>query len=299
MTNPYTLRIGIMAFALSLTLFFLAVGGNAYASNSYVVIANGTTSHCMPYLSCYKPYEIDIMPGDTVTWINEDNQSHTATAGTTNNGPVGLFDTGLIPPGKSYTQFFGKAGKYPYYDQVDMWPSGIVVVSNQNPSNAEIGWVNNTLSLTSLGENGSQKLEITKQIENTGGTDASSVILRLRILIDSGFLFYDNIQKGSVPANQIRSVSFTWNHPQDGNYRLSFDAENLDRHSNEIIGVSSDLISVSKSGPNHLQTITAPRFAINNGSTPVPEFGQLSHVILLVSIISFVGISSLCRHLFK
>ncbi|MDE1829220.1 MAG: hypothetical protein KGI25_02745, partial [Thaumarchaeota archaeon] len=231
-TYFYTLNSRYVVFG-AVSAFLLTVGGSAFATDSQVIIVNGTTNHCLPYLSCYKPYEVDISPGSTVTWINNDNRTHTATAGTPNGGPVGTFDSGPILPVHSYTQFFGTIGKYSYYDQTDMWPSGIVVVSNQGPTNAEIGWVNGSLSLTSQGINENQKLVMTKQIENTGGTAANPVLFRLRILNDSGFLFYDTVLNGTVPARQDSTVSFTWNNPQPGNYRLNFDAENLAKQSNE------------------------------------------------------------------
>lgn len=287
------LRFLGLVFGMCLVLAFV-LGGSAYALDYKVAITNGTASHCLPYPSCYEPYEIDIKPGDTVTWINGDNKTHTATAGTPNNGPVGMFDSGPIPPGHSYTQFFGTLGKFPYYDRVDMWPSGIVNVGNPNQPGAQIGWVNGTLSLSTSGGGGNE-LEITKQIENTGKTDANSVLFRLRILNDSGFLFYDNLQKGSVPANQNKSVSFVWESPKEGNYRLNFDAENLDRQNSENNEVSYDLISVSKSGSSPVQPITTRQFALNNGSATVPEFGQMPEVVLLISVISLVVAPTLFR----
>ena len=292
MMLSYSLRSEHVAYGMCMAAFLLTIGGSAYASDSQVTIVNGTTNHCLPYPSCYKPYEIDVKPGDTVTWINDDNRTHTATAGTTNYGPVGMFDSGPILSGHSYTQFFGTAGRYPYYDQTDMWPSGIVVVSTQNnPTRAEIGWVNGSLSLASQGSNESQKLVMTKQIQNMGGTDADSVIFRLRILNDSGFLFYDNILGGNVPAKQNATVSFTWNNPQPGNYRLNFDAENLAKQTNENNQISSDLISISKSNSSQLQPIITNNFAVNNASVTVPEFGQTSFLILLFSISSIMILS--------
>ena len=271
--------------ALAGTVLCLLVFGNdAYASGGQVVIVNGTSNHCLPYPSCYQPYEIDIAPGSTVTWMNGDNRTHTATAGTPNGGPVGMFDSGPILAGHSYTQFFGTVGKYPYYDRTDMWPSGIVVVSNQRTTNAEIGWVNGSLSLTSTAANNGQVLVMTKQIENTGGTDATSVLFRLRILNGSGFLFYDKVVNGTVPAKNSAPVSFTWDTPPPGNYRLNFDAENLARQANENSEFSSDLISVSKTNSSQIQSIVTPSYVMNGAGAAVPEFGNTSILVLLVSL---------------
>lgn len=267
-------------------LFLLTTAGLAFGEDSKVVIVNGTASHCLPYLSCYRPYEVDVSPGSTVTWVNDDNRTHTATAGTPNGGPVGAFDSGPIPPGKSYTQFFGALGRFTYYDKTDMWPSGIVVVSNQGPTNAEIGWVNGTLALSSQGTDQDQKLTVTKEIQNTGGTDASSVLFRLRILNGSGFLFYDSLLNGTVPARQNANVSFTWNSPQPGIYRLNFDAVIPAMQSDENTEVSSDLISIAKTNSSQLRPIVTSNYVITPGNVSVPEFGPVSYAVLFVSIIS-------------
>lgn len=283
----YSLRYMLLGIVMAITL----ATGAAYAADSKVVIVNGTSNHCLPYLSCYKPFEVVVKPGDTITWINNDTRPHTATAGTPNSGPVGLFDSGSILPGKAYQQFFGTAGRFPYYDKTDMWPSGIVVVSNRGPTNAEIGWVNGSLSLSSGGNDPLPRLVMTKKVANSGDVDANSVLFRLRILNGSGFLFYDAVLNGSVPARQNSPVSFTWDNPQPGNYVLNFDAENPARQSNENIDTSSDLISISKSSNNQLQPIVGNDFSIGNRSGTVPEFGQASFLVLFLAISSVLVMS--------
>ena len=287
----HTLDSRYLAYGVA-AAFLLTIGGSAYATDYQVIIANGTAHHCLPYLSCYKPYEVDISPGSTVTWVNNDNRTHTATAGTPNGGPVAAFDSGAIPPGQSYTQFFGTMGKFSYYDKTDMWPSGIVVVSNQGPSGASIGWVNGTLSLATQGIDQNQKLVMTKQIQNTGGTDANPAFFRLRILNDSGFLFYDTLLNGSVPARQSANVSFTWNNPQPGNYRLNFLAENPAKQSNENMEFSSDLISLTKTNSSQLEPIVTSNYTLNTENETVPEFGPMAFAIFVVSIASVMIISA-------
>src|SRR5689334_21058620 len=102
-----------------------------FAENVQVNITNNVTSNVCPYTPCLLPNQVTVSTGDTVTWINMDNKTHTATAGTSNNGAVGLFDSGMIQPGQSYTQFFGKIGKYPYYDKTNSRIAGFVTVVNQ------------------------------------------------------------------------------------------------------------------------------------------------------------------------
>lgn len=267
--------------------------GSAYAAGTQVTIVNGTSNHCLPYPSCYKPYEVDVSPGSTVTWTNNDNRTHTVTTGTTNYGPVGLFDSGQILPGHSFTQFFGTVGKYPYYDKVDMWPSGVVVVRNNNPTHAELGWINGSLLITGQGNNANPKLVVTKQVANSGGTDANSIIFRLKIINETGYLFYNNITIVNVPARQSSPVSFVWDYPPSGKYRLNFEAaaDNLIGQTNESNDYSSDIISVPKFGGGQEQSLISGNFTLYQNTT-VPEFGPMSYLILVSSIATALVMSA-------
>lgn len=59
--------------------------------------------------TAYAPNPITVSVGGTVTWVNNDNTTHTAT------GNDGLFDTGNIAPGASYSRTFTSAGSFAYH----------------------------------------------------------------------------------------------------------------------------------------------------------------------------------------
>jgi plastocyanin len=59
--------------------------------------------------TAYSPNPLTISVGTTVTWVNQDNTSHTATA---NNG---AFETGTIPPGGQASKQFTAAGSIAYH----------------------------------------------------------------------------------------------------------------------------------------------------------------------------------------
>lgn len=264
----------------------------AFAYDTKVVIVNGTSNHCLPYPSCYKPFEVNISPGDTVTWINEDNRTHTATTGTTNYGPQAVFDSGLILPAHFYTQFFGTVGRYTYYDQVDMWPSGIIIVSNNKPSHAELAWVNGSLSLSTPST--TRNVMISKQIQNTGGSDANSIIFRLKIYNQTGFLFFDNITKANVPTKQSTPINFEWIRPSPGIYTLNFDADapNVIGDTNENNDVSSDTILVSTSNTNQNHYLVMDNSTLYNTQSTVPEFGTVSYLVLTISLMCILLLST-------
>ncbi len=264
---------------------------SAQAYNAQVTIVNGTINHCRPDLSCYYPFQVNVSVGDTVTWTNQDNRTHTVTTGTSNYGPQGIFDSGIIQPGHSFTQFFGSVGKYQYYDKTDTWPSGLVVVSN-GFSHAELSWVADSLQVAKQNYT-SNGIVITKQIQNTGNADAHSIIFTLKITNQSS-LFYNNFVKLDVPAKQTIPVAFVWNNAVNGQYQLFFDANSAntagDMDAND--DRSLDLISVPPSSSSPVQDqplpITHQNFTINDNTASVPEFGSVSFFILIVSLVSVV-----------
>jgi plastocyanin len=77
----------------------------------------------------FDPKEIHIMPNSTVTWINNDNVSHTVTSGDPQQGADGKFDSGLIKPGKKFSHIFTEIGTFYYYCQVHPTMTGIVIVN--------------------------------------------------------------------------------------------------------------------------------------------------------------------------
>ncbi|MDQ3985472.1 MAG: cupredoxin domain-containing protein [Actinomycetota bacterium] len=57
----------------------------------------------------FDPPEVQISKGDSVTWTNDGDADHTATASD------GSFESGNLDPGESFTQTFDEAGEFPYY----------------------------------------------------------------------------------------------------------------------------------------------------------------------------------------
>lgn len=57
----------------------------------------------------FDPSELSIKTGTTVTWTNQDGVNHTVTSDT------GLFDSGELGKGSTFSYTFTKAGVYTYY----------------------------------------------------------------------------------------------------------------------------------------------------------------------------------------
>jgi len=70
---------------------------------------------------------VTVAIGNTVSWVNDDEQVHTVTSGTPTGGPDGLFDSGLISSGDSFHQTYDTVGTFDYYCIVHPWMQGTVI----------------------------------------------------------------------------------------------------------------------------------------------------------------------------
>lgn len=283
---------------LGFIVFVAISSAPVFASNAQVYITNSTsTKECAYTPSCFLPYQVTISLGDTVTWINIDNKTHTVTTGTSNFGPVGIYDSGYIEPGKSFTQFFGSIGKYRYFDKTNPWVTGIVLVETGKPSHAELAWVNGSLNiLDKFGNNTStpiagQPITITKDITNSGNTDANAITFRLKIKTDTNYLVYDKIIKANIGARQTVPISFSWLPEKSGGYHLFFDANSSNQigDTNENNDIAFDTIMIVSNGT--ISYVTNSTFN-NNTASAVPEFGPSASIILVTALILITVFSS-------
>ena len=79
----------------------------------------------------FSPANVLVDPGDTVTWTNRGVAEHTATS---RSGAPAAFDSGLKPPGQSYSFTFQAPGRYAYYCQPHeiLGMQGVVQVGPDN-----------------------------------------------------------------------------------------------------------------------------------------------------------------------
>ena len=102
----------------------------AKTSEVTIQITKGSSNEgCDKGNKCYSPYEAKVSVGGTVTWVNKDTATHTATSGIIANGPDGKFDTSLIPAGGKFSQKFDTADSYDYFCMIHPWMKGKVTVS--------------------------------------------------------------------------------------------------------------------------------------------------------------------------
>ena len=71
----------------------------------------------------YSPNPVEVAVGDTVTWTNQDQVPHTATA-----EDRGVLQSGTISPGASFSQTFEQTGEFPYFCEFHPNMTGTIVV---------------------------------------------------------------------------------------------------------------------------------------------------------------------------
>ena len=70
----------------------------------------------------FVPPVLEIVAGDSITWTNLDGAPHTVTSDT------GLFDSGTLTTGESWSMTFDEPGEYPYFCAIHPFMTGLVVV---------------------------------------------------------------------------------------------------------------------------------------------------------------------------
>src|SRR4028119_343119 len=70
----------------------------------------------------FDPAQLNVAPGTTVRFVNNDTEPHTATADN------GLFDTGVLQPGSSFDVFLDGSGTVNYHCELHPDMKGTVVV---------------------------------------------------------------------------------------------------------------------------------------------------------------------------
>jgi plastocyanin len=78
----------------------------------------------------FDPPNATVAPGTTVTWVNNDQVPHTATA------DDGAFDSGTLQPGQSYSFTFDKPGTYAYHCNIHPYMTATVSVSGASGSSS-------------------------------------------------------------------------------------------------------------------------------------------------------------------
>ncbi len=71
----------------------------------------------------FDPVTITVSANTTVTWTNNDPVGHTVTSDN------GVFDSGMMNTGKTFSHLFNTPGSYPYHCIIHSYMTGTVIVN--------------------------------------------------------------------------------------------------------------------------------------------------------------------------
>ncbi len=70
----------------------------------------------------FSPPTLNVAKGTTITWTNNDSTTHTITSDN------GIWDSGDVAPGKTYSRTFDNTGTFPYHCKIHTTMKAQVVV---------------------------------------------------------------------------------------------------------------------------------------------------------------------------
>ena len=240
-----------------------------FAQQTYVInIPTGAASPDAPYFwqsekDGSTTGDVEILVGDTINWKNADTAAHTVTSGSADEGADGMFDSGILGPGKTFSYKFTEIGDYPYYCIVHPWMDGAVFVTAGYSIIPNVGKkvgdgvtffdveydFNRLLSTSTIDV---EQKSLTFEIIGEAKSDNHDLELRLPTkLIDGPFVVW-------MDGKKVSNVEIV----KDGNLNTLY----------------IPLTSNSK-----LLTIT--------GTSIVPEFGPMVMMILGISVVSMIILS--------
>jgi plastocyanin len=119
---------------LSITILTVVSFQQSFASADVSIPSGTSTPGCeLEIEGCFRPVGVTIKEGE-VTWTNDDSASHTVTSGYYMDGPDGLFDSGLLMPGETFSYTFDESKAYNYFCTIHPWMHGIVFVIGSDDS---------------------------------------------------------------------------------------------------------------------------------------------------------------------
>jgi predicted secreted protein with PEFG-CTERM motif len=245
-----------------------ALGFNsAYAVTYNIKIPSGAADINAPYYWSVESTgntdgKITIAPLDIIRWGNADTAAHTVTSGTAEDGPDGLFDSGLFGTGKFFEYQFMEEGEFDYFCLVHPWMAGTITVV--------IGATDPVHILKGVGAN----------VDSQGkGIDVAYVVNRKLVSAEvdqkqktvtftlAGVGKAGNFEVG-LPDKLITSPSAVW---VDGQQIIDFKVEWMDGGTKLIIPVQANSEEV-----------------VILGSSVIPEFGTLATVVFVVATFSII-----------
>ena len=312
-------------FVLMSIVSMIAIAPSAFADETVTNAPGSSTPGCEP--NCFVPSTVTIEAGETVTWENTDNAAHTASSGTAQDGPDGVFDSSLMMVNGSFSFTFDSAGTYPYFCMVHPWMEGTVIVEAAGAAEAAAAEADAAAAAAAAAAQAAADAEAAAAAdaaaaaaaaEAQAAADAAAAEAAMAAAADAAAAEAAAAEVMAAPAIDAADYISTSGAPvtsitanaDDDSVIIAIDAADdgvlsVTLHSEVITAfddgtyfvlIDNEEVEFEQSGSN----LTIPYGAGNErveivGSHVVPEFGTIAMIILAVAIVSIIAITAKTR----
>ena len=301
-------------FVLMSVVSLIAIAPSAFAAHHEVTITNApgsSTPGCEDTNSCFIPNPVTVEVGTIVTWDNTDTAAHTASAGTSADGPSGVFDSSLIMAGQSYSYTTDTVGSFDYFCMVHPWMAGTLIVEEAGAAaDAAAADAAAAAGAAAAADAAAAEAAAADAAAATATEDAAAATAAAYAAAAEAAAVVPSIDAADyISASGVSVTSITAN-ADDDSVIIAIDAADdgvlsVTLHSKVITAfddgtyfvlIDNEEVEFEQSGSN----LTIPYEAGNErveivGSHVVPEFGTIAMIILAVAIVSIIVITAKTR----
>ena len=251
---------------LSMMIAIIAIPiGVAHAETYIINIPTGAANPQAPYFWQVESTGntdgvLTVEVGDIVRWENADTDRHTVTSGTAEEGPDGIFDSGLFPPGGDFSYTFTEVGDFEYYCLIHPWMVGTITAAeaSQGKILEDVG------SGLNDGVGFDVHYVLDRSLEDGVEIDQTQNTLTFTL---AGQTENDQLEI-RLPEGLIKNPNAVW-----------VDDVQITDFTSEVQGETTVLVIPLKHNSEQVKIM---------GTQVVPEFGQIAGIVLVLSIIAVV-----------
>ncbi len=238
---------------------------------------------------CYIPSNAVVdVDGDVIMSNTDNGAMHTFTAGIVENSvgiPSGVFDSGFLSPGESFTYSPNVAGEIPYYCMLHSWMVGTIIVQGESVEE--------------------ETMKTQTIVEDELMTDINQIMAEIQTSDGiSNELMTIDLTLTDLDGNDIEHITYNIKATQDSKVILDEQGHMhkgilTNSHTTSALSIDASdsmpvVIIIESVGFGH-----DDQYVVVSGEIAtkqiVPEFGTIAMMILVVAIISIIAVTTKSR----
>ena len=242
---------------------------------------------------CYIPSNAVVdVDGDVIMSNTDNGAMHTFTAGIVENSvgiPNGIFDSGFLSPGESFTYSPNVAGEIPYYCMLHTWMVGTIIVQGESVEEEHVE--KKTVETQTIGEELMTDInQIMAEIQTSDGISNEPMTINLT-LTDLDGNGIEHITYNIKATQDSEVILDEQGHMHKGILTNSHTTSALSIDASESMPVVIIIESVGFGHDDQYIVVTGEIAT----KQIIPEFGTIAMMILVVAIISIVAVTAKSR----